>query len=516
MRNLILVAGCCASTLALAGAPADKAIWEYTVKDGDNLWALAAEHLSSPAYVPKLQVRNRIANPYRLVPGSILRVPYPWIKQTPSDATLEEVSGDARAVNGAGKPLNLAVGQKYPKGTHFKTGNDAMIKLRFVDGSSLLINANSDLTLQTQVYYPSTGAIKSQIKLDNGSTGNSVIPNILMPSRYEIRTPSAVTTVRGTEFRVNASEQEDTSAEVLKGVVEVKGKHSKVDVPAGFGTLSSLKDGPSAPEELPPPPDLSSLADLNQFNPPPLEWASNEHAASYRVTLNGKKRLAERQLQAPRYYPSLPGNGDYVLQVRAKSRSGLEGYDSSRSFKLQAYPLPPLLFTQAGGAQLRGQTLPLRVNATPEQPLRLQLARQPDFAQPLLEQTLTGAEFKANLPEPGTWYWRLARLDAQGRPGPYSTPQKVETKGWLSRLQQSTPVLAGRPYPITRARYTLTLTPMPTQGAKRQPFSLSSEQPQWELKALQALPAGQYRAEVKVEGEHGYLAKEEQEMLTLP
>ncbi|AXT47228.1 MULTISPECIES: FecR domain-containing protein [Chromobacterium] len=516
MRNLILATGCFASTLALAGDPADKAIWEYTVKNGDNLWSLAAEHLSSPAYVPKLQARNRIANPYRLIPGSTLRVPYPWIKQAQSDATLEEMSGESAAVDAKGKLLELAVGKKYPKGTRFTTGNDAMIKLRFVDGSSLVINANTDLSLQTQVYYPSTGAIQSQIKLNNGSTGNSVIPNILMPSRYEIRTPSAVTTVRGTEFRVNASGGEDTLAEVLKGSVEVKGRRSKVDVPAGFGTLSSRKNGPSQPEELPPPPDLSTVAENSQFNPPPLEWQRDERAMSYRVTLSGKKRLAERQLQTPRYYPRLPGNGDYVLKVRAKNRSGLEGYDSTRSFKLQAYPLPPLLFTRADGAQLRGKSLPLRVDASPERPLRLQISRQPDFAQPLLEQTLTEAEFKAELPESGIWYWRLARLDSHGQPGPFSAAQKVESKGWLSRLDNTTPVLAARPYPVARARYTLTLTQAQAANANTPPFSLSSDRPQWELKALEALPAGQYKATVKVEGEHGYLATEEQEMLTLP
>jgi hypothetical protein len=102
---------------------------------------------------------------------------------------------------------------RYPKGVRFQTGNDAMLKLRFEDGSTLLMGANTSAQLQTEIYYPSTGSAKTEIRLDKGNAGSSVIPNILMPGRYQIRTPSAVTTVRGTEFRVSAETADSTATE---------------------------------------------------------------------------------------------------------------------------------------------------------------------------------------------------------------------------------------------------------------------------------------------------------------
>ncbi|XLM19859.1 FecR domain-containing protein, partial [Chromobacterium piscinae] len=64
--------------------------------------------------------------------------------------------------------------------------------------------SNSQLTLGKQVFYPTTGAIQSLNQLDRGSASNAVVPKQLMPNRYQIYTPSAVTTVRGTEFRVRS------------------------------------------------------------------------------------------------------------------------------------------------------------------------------------------------------------------------------------------------------------------------------------------------------------------------
>ncbi|XLM23029.1 LysM peptidoglycan-binding domain-containing protein, partial [Chromobacterium piscinae] len=60
---------------------------------GDTLWSFAAKHLTSPAYVPKLQQQNGIANPYRLTPGSQLVVPYSWTRHNESAVTIDALSG---------------------------------------------------------------------------------------------------------------------------------------------------------------------------------------------------------------------------------------------------------------------------------------------------------------------------------------------------------------------------------------------------------------------------------------
>jgi len=493
---------------AHAASGIDSARWEYLVKPGDSLWTFADQHLSSAAYVPRLQKLNRIADPYRLTPGSRIKVPYAWVRQQPSSAQIEEFSGEVSAHDAAGKPMPISKDIRYPKGVQFHTGNDAMLKLRFADGSTLLLNSNTTAQLQNEIYYPSTGSARTEIKLDKGNTSSAVIPNILMPGRYQIRTPSAVTTVRGTEFRVSAETADSTATEVLRGKVNVNAsKQGQVDVPAGFGAMASANAKLGQPQALPAAPDLSSLPTASSFNPPLLHWQADQQAVAYRVSVRGPgehgKQIAERTVQQAQLYAALPENGEYRLSARARNATGLEGYDSSRSFTLQAYPQPPLLQAGDGVQEIRGKSFSLRLNASPTQPLQWQLSRTADFASISLQRTLTEADSTIELPDKGAWFWRVARLDAKGQPGPYSDTQAIQVRGLFSALKPAVPSLLARRYPVAGARYTLTLSDQADMKTIR--YRDSRAQPVWPLAQL---PQGRYFARLEVSGEHGYQAIE--------
>ena len=498
-----------------AASGIDSASWEYLVKPGDSLWTFADQHLSSPAYVPRLQKLNRIADAYRLTPGSHIRVPYPWVKQQPSTARIEEFAGEVSAHDAAGKALPISKDIRYPKGVQFQTGNDAMLKLRFADGSTLLLNANTNAQLQNEIYYPSTGSARTEIMLDKGNAGSSVIPNILMPGRYQIRTPSAVTTVRGTEFRVSAETVDSTATEVLRGKVKVNGnKQGQVEVPAGFGSLASASTKPTPPEALPAAPDLSALPGSSNFNPPLLQWNADQLAVAYRVKLRGPgehgQQLAERTVSGPQLYTALPENGEYQLLARARNAHGLEGYDSSRSFTLQSYPQPPLLQAADGVQEIHGKSFTLTLDASPSRPVQWQLARSADFASIVQQRTLTETASPIELPDQGQWFWRVARLDAKGKAGPYSDTQSVNVRGLFARLRHTVPSLLARHYPVATARYTLTLSEQADMKTVR--YHDSRPQPAWPLAQL---PAGKYFARVEVSGDNGYQATEAIEEIQL-
>ncbi|MBV8681067.1 MAG: FecR domain-containing protein [Aquitalea sp.] len=504
-----------ASYAAVAASGNDSATWSYEVKQGDSLWSFADQHLSSPAYVPRLQNLNHIADPYHLIPGSHIKVPYPWVRQHPSTSQIEEFSGEVSAHDAHGKPLPINKEMQYPKGVQFQTGNDAMLRLRFADGSTLQLNANSSAQLQNEIYYPSTGSAKTEIKLDKGNAGSSVIPNILMPNRYQIRTPSAVTTVRGTEFRVNAETADSTATEVLRGKVNVSGKkNAQVDVPAGFGSLSTLGSKPTTPEALPAPPDLSALPARSDFNPPVLSWQADPQARAYRAGLRGPGLDGQQQLHRvlgqPLLMPSLPANGEYQLSVRVRNLHGLEGYDSKRSFVLHAFPTPPLLQSVSGVQETRSATLALKLAASPEHPLLLQLSRNSDFASISLNQKLVQDNNTLPLPDKGTWFWRVARLDDKGEAGPYSDPQQLLVKGLFASISTAQPALLARRYPVNGARYTLKLADSPAM--QHISYHDTRSQPDW---PLQQLPRGHYFAQVEVSGDDGYHAVEAREEITI-
>ena len=50
--------------------------WTYTVRPGDNLWTISRDYLRSDRTGRGLQSRNRVADPYRLQPGTYLRIPF--------------------------------------------------------------------------------------------------------------------------------------------------------------------------------------------------------------------------------------------------------------------------------------------------------------------------------------------------------------------------------------------------------------------------------------------------------
>ncbi len=513
MHKVMLAIVCMMTFAAHADALKDGGMWQYKVKPGDTLWSVASQHLISSSYVPKLQASNRIRNPYRLTPNSTLNIPYDWIKQTQSAAVLQEMSGDASAKNAQGKPLPLAIGQAYPSGTVFSTGKDAMLRLQFQDGSSLQLNANSTLMLQSQVYYPSTGAIGSQSQLDQGSANSVVNPNTLMPSRYRISTPAATTTVRGTEFRVRVASAEDSATEVLRGTVQVDEARTSVQVPAGFGTRTGKHVGKTV--KLPAAPTLAGLETRYEFNPAPLRWTAQDGEKAYRLTLSlagqSQRRLQERETAAARYNALLPGNGDYNLQVRAVDDNGLEGFDSSRRIELRAYPLPPLVIAPAKPWQLLGRSATLDTSASAGHPVRLQLADNPDFQQPLLDEVVESPRLAITLPAAGNWYWRSAGVDEAKRSGPFGPTQTLTAAGLPALFSWQLNSIQARAYPVANARYTLTLQSL--DDAAQAPVTLSGSQPAWSLAAVRP---GRYQARLTVDGDDGYHAEEQHPALLIP
>ncbi|HZV39008.1 MAG TPA: LysM domain-containing protein, partial [Pseudoxanthomonas sp.] len=69
--------------------------WTYRVRPGDTLWDFSAAYLKSGYRWQQLQAHNRIADPYRLPPGSTLQVPITWLRAEPASAKVVAVHGSA-------------------------------------------------------------------------------------------------------------------------------------------------------------------------------------------------------------------------------------------------------------------------------------------------------------------------------------------------------------------------------------------------------------------------------------
>ena len=75
------------------GAAAHAEDWVYAVRPGDNLWSLTQRHLKHLGYVSRLQAVNQVADPYRLPPGTRLRIPLVWARRRPGIARVVSHGG---------------------------------------------------------------------------------------------------------------------------------------------------------------------------------------------------------------------------------------------------------------------------------------------------------------------------------------------------------------------------------------------------------------------------------------
>ena len=129
------------------------------------------------------------------------------------------VAGLAGAVHSGAKVLK--VGDGLEAGAEIRTGSDGRVRLRCIDGSSLVLGDNSQLKLTSFKAAGGGQPRAASLWLEVGVLGQSVAAGG-PGSSWEVRTPSAVTAVRGTEFIVEVSPEQATAVHVDKGEVAVE------------------------------------------------------------------------------------------------------------------------------------------------------------------------------------------------------------------------------------------------------------------------------------------------------
>ena len=397
----------------------------HTVQAGDTLEGLANAYLDNPRQWPLLQQRNKVANPRRLQPGSTVWIPVRL--QPKTSAQVEFVQGNATAQPGTqASPQPLAQGTRLDEGTRLQVGPDSFVAVRLADGTVVRVQPQSDLQLRQLRRRGRAGSVQSVLDMRAGSVESSVTPSADALRRFEIRTPRAVTSVRGTEFGVALAASGQTTASVLEGSVAVQGRAENAPQPAAADAtvlargqgLSVAPDGTlGAPRPLLAAPDLSTvpaqLHDLGllAINLPPAPGASGYIAQVARDTaltqVLRSGRFADGQLR----WPALE-DGSYHLAVRAVDEAGIPGLPATRPITIKTRPVPPLYQQPAPGAVVPRVTGALRCTDVPgARWYRIQVAASADFATPLVDEARQNPcqLTLATLPV-GNYFWRAATI----------------------------------------------------------------------------------------------------------
>ena len=419
-RACVLLALAWAGTVTAAD-PSDAAL-ALTVRVGDTLIGIQQRYLEPTHDWRALQRLNRIADPRKLQPGAQLQIPLDWLRWSVLPVEVIHVRG---SVSGNRGPL--AVGMRLAQGDSFDTGAQGALTLRFADGALAAFAPQTRATLGLARETPFGGVSATRIDLERGAVETTVTPLRTPASRFDVRTPRVVTAVRGTRFRV-AQDEQASRHEVLEGRVAAQGEGSGVvEIAQGSG-LRAQGGQLGDVVRLLPAPDLSAIPPRIERTSQLLQVPAMAGATGWRWQVARDGAFVQREQEARTVGPSwlltgLP-DGAYQLRVRAADGQSLEGADAQVGFLLQARPEPPLRVSPPDGASVLAGMPLLWADVIGSPRYRLQVARDAQFADRVLDQPgIRGARHTfAPALAPGSYYWRLATERADGSLGPWGDP----------------------------------------------------------------------------------------------
>jgi len=401
--------------------------WNYRVEPGDSLWSIAERFLGNALWWQKVQQVAGVGEPRRLRPGAVIAIPVAWMSGVPIGLEIVATTGSVTyATLGGGVDAVASKGTRIAGGTVVRTGPGSSATLQFDDSARLLLLADSELEIKVARRLSAAAIDHVEMRLLRGRAESLVPPR---PGRhFEIETPAAVTSVRGTGFRVHVGDGPGTRVEVTDGAVDVRNPLGATRVPGRFGTVVTQDTPPAPPRPLPPAPDVTGLPAL--VDRVPIEFAPRVPADAVAFTMQvvaaASPDVILHQGRAPARLlrgPDLP-DGQYVAHIRAVDAVGLQGLPTMHAFTLDARPIPPVPVEPTPAARVLDERPRFAWARTPEADrYHFQLAADSGFER-LVHESAALAEprldFPAILP-PGQYHWRVAGVDRDGR-GPWTDP----------------------------------------------------------------------------------------------
>ncbi len=333
--------------LVLVGAtPAFTNDWLYTVRPNEAASKIGKSYLVNPYRIDEVLAYNNIVDADNLVAGTVLKIPVNYLKFGPARVQVTSVQGNVLIQN-AYKESPLSTLHSVKLGDKIITGESSSAMLRFADGSELLLGSQSELIFDVLTQWGRTGMVDSRMRLLKGSAEGRVNKLQGSKSKFEVHTPSAVATVRGTEFRVRVGKDNSSVSfnEVSEGKVQVANNAAASLVPMGFGLVAEEGKKSDNVIELLPAPNLIG-AELEYYGTmAELAWQQEQGAKAYRLELfEGNEAVSlidSNLLSSAKAKIENLAVGDYTVRVRSVDDNGLEGLDRQHSFFVNGKILPP-------------------------------------------------------------------------------------------------------------------------------------------------------------------------------
>ena len=382
----------------------------YTVKRGDTLIELAAKYLRKRSDYRIVQRINRIPDPRQMSIGKRLSIPRHLLKYRASEARLSAFRGNV-SIAARGRSLKPVKGLDIAEGSQLVTSAASFLTLRLEDGSRISMPSNSKVRITRLRHILLTDSVDYEFAVDSGRVRSKITPFDKKADRYRVRTPVAVSAVRGTDYRTRVDEATGTAfSETVEGEVAVAlgsglGGES-VSVPAGTGAAATVT-GTLAKADLLTPPELVDPAKVQSDPELKFSITPRAEAVGLHVQISSDAGfidvLADQQVRGTSVtLPAIP-DGRYFAKASAIAKDGFEGMPAAYAFKRQLSTL-----SGSAGKGDFGYRFKWDGEGDGKRLYRFQLLRGSKTAVPLVDETALATDTLtlSDLPD-GEYFWRV-------------------------------------------------------------------------------------------------------------
>ena len=403
----VLIAALCAPANAEIS---DDGYITYIVKRGDTLIDMSKRYLNTPNSYRVVQQQNKIRDPQAMPVGRPIRIARNLLKYEAATAKLISVRGNVLIGTSA-----ASAGQTIGEGTTLKTAESSFVTLSLPNGSRVSLPSNSNLRIRLLRTYTLGGALDYDFDVTKGGASTSVTPLKSADDRYRVRTPRAVSAVRGTDFQVRYDDQTDRDfAEVIEGGLAVTtGTNADTALPAGNG-MAVPQSGAVIKEALLPEPKLIEPGKV-QVNPELLftvDPRANEKG--YRLTwatdAGFLEQVADVSIAGQEAKLAGIGDGNYFVRARAISENGIQGIPVTHAFKRRLNGVKA-----SAGAGDDGFSFKWQSEGQGVRKFHFQMFKgEPNGAAMIDEPALVDPQIIISDLPPGNYFWRVGAVQFAG------------------------------------------------------------------------------------------------------
>ena len=226
MKTLVVLLGVLLSAVASAenkDGSNEPSFIAYKIKAGDTLNRIAHQYLVQPLDLDAIKKANRPQSLDILKVGAELSIPRHLVKTSPSKATIMGLSC-ATSIRVGNSSKALTVGTQVSEGALIEVPAECHVSLLLEDGSIIRLPSSAALKISTLRKNALETAPEVKLDLARGRVELDVNKGRSKLTPFEVRTPISIMGVRGTEFRVGYSHEDQAGqVEVLGGTVQTRG-----------------------------------------------------------------------------------------------------------------------------------------------------------------------------------------------------------------------------------------------------------------------------------------------------